>query len=91
MFGWPFDATIEKMRDAFSKETDPAKQKQIATDLQKYWVENPTHVNVGQWYQPAVMRTNIDGMLTAPGYWTVLKAATSKPESASSSAAPAAA
>ena len=52
MFGWPCDETIEKMRDEFAKETDPAKQKAIAEDLQKYWVDHPTHVNLGQWYSP---------------------------------------
>jgi peptide/nickel transport system substrate-binding protein len=75
MFGWPCDATIEKMRDQFAKETDPAKQKQIAMDLQKRWVEAPTHVNVGQWYQPSALRTNIDGMLVAPVpvFWNMTK------------------
>jgi len=29
-FGWPCDAEIEKLRDAYAKETDPAKQKEIA-------------------------------------------------------------
>ncbi len=52
MFGWPCDETIEKFRDQFAKETDPAKQKEIVENLQKYWVDNPTHVNVGQWYAP---------------------------------------
>jgi peptide/nickel transport system substrate-binding protein len=37
LFGWPCDETIEKLRDQFSKESDPAKQKQIAVELQKYW------------------------------------------------------
>jgi peptide/nickel transport system substrate-binding protein len=75
MFGWPCDPQIEKMRDAFSKESDPAKQKQIAIDLQKYWVEHPTHVNLGQWYQPAVQRTSLDGMMTAPVpvFWNMTK------------------
>jgi peptide/nickel transport system substrate-binding protein len=75
MFGWPCDATIEKMRDAYSKEPDPAKQKQIAIDLQKYWVEHPTHANLGQWYQPTAMRTTIDGMMTAPVpvFWNITK------------------
>ena len=75
MFGWPCDAEIEKLRDAFSKETDPAKQKQIALDLQKRWVEAPTHINVGQWYQPSAMRTNVDGMLVAPVpvFWNMTK------------------
>jgi peptide/nickel transport system substrate-binding protein len=75
MFGWPCDAEIEKLRDAYSKETDPAKQKQIAIDLQKRWVEAPTHVNIGQWYQPAALRSNIDGMMVAPApvFWNMTK------------------
>ncbi|HTR88372.1 MAG TPA: ABC transporter substrate-binding protein [Reyranella sp.] len=75
MFGWPCDETIEKLRDAFSKETDPAKQKQIVIELQKRWVEAPTHINVGQWYQPSAMRTNIDGALVAPVpvFWNITK------------------
>jgi peptide/nickel transport system substrate-binding protein len=75
MFGWPCDETIEKMRDQFSKETDPAKQKQIALDLQKYWASHPTHVPLGQWYAPIAMRTNVEGMLVAPApvFWNVSK------------------
>jgi peptide/nickel transport system substrate-binding protein len=75
MFGWPCDAEIEKMRDAFSKETDPAKQKQIAIDLQKHWVEAPTFVPLGQLYQPSALRTGIDGMVAAPAtvLWNITK------------------
>jgi peptide/nickel transport system substrate-binding protein len=75
MFGWPCDDVIEKLRDGYAKETDPAKQKQIAMDLQKRWVEAPTHINVGQWYQPSALRTNVDGMLVAPVpvFWNMSK------------------
>jgi peptide/nickel transport system substrate-binding protein len=75
MFGWPCDETIEKMRDQFAKETDPAKQKQIVVDLQKYWVEHPTHINVGQWYQPFALSTKIDGVMVAPVtvFWNMTK------------------
>ena len=75
LFGWPCDETIEKMRDSFAKETDPVKQKQIAIDLQKYWVDHPTHINLGQWVQPAALRTNLDGMLVAPVpvFWNMSK------------------
>jgi len=75
MFGWPCDETIEKMRDGYSKESDPAKQTQIAIDLQKYWVDHPTHANLGQWYQPSALRTNLDGMMVAPVpvFWNMTK------------------
>jgi peptide/nickel transport system substrate-binding protein len=75
MFGWPCDQTIEKMRDQFAKESDPAKQKQIAVELQKYWVDHPTHVVLGQWYQPVALRDVIDGMMVAPVpvFWNMTK------------------
>jgi len=75
MFGWPCDEKIEKMRDTFAKESDPEKQKQIAIDLQKYWVDHPTHINLGQWYQPAALRTNLEGSMVAPVtvFWNVTK------------------
>ena len=75
MFGWPCDEAIEKLRDQYSKELDPAKQKAIIEALQKRWVEAPTHVNVGQWYQPMAMRTNIDGSLISPVpvFWNITK------------------
>ncbi|MCC8430445.1 ABC transporter substrate-binding protein [Reyranella aquatilis] len=75
MFGWPCDAEIEKLRDQFSKETDPAKQLAIVEALQKRWVDYPTHINVGQWYAPLARRNNIDGNLTAPVpvFWNVTK------------------
>jgi peptide/nickel transport system substrate-binding protein len=75
MFGWPCDETIEKMRDQFAKETDPAKQKQIVVDLQKYWVEHPTHVNLGQWYQPFALSTKVEGVIVAPVtvFWNISK------------------
>ena len=75
MFGWPCDAEIEKFRDQFAKETDPAKQKEIVENLQKYWAEHPTHANLGQWYAPIARRNNVDGNLTAPApvFWNVTK------------------
>ncbi|HMJ99523.1 MAG TPA: ABC transporter substrate-binding protein, partial [Reyranella sp.] len=74
-YGWPCDAEIEKLRDAFARETDPVKQKQIAMELQKRWVEAPTFVDLGQLYQPSALRTNIDGMLAAPAtvFWNITK------------------
>ena len=75
LFGWPCDETIEKFRDAFAKESDPAKQKQVAIDLQKYWVDHPTHAILGQWYQPIALRKEIDGMMVAPAavFWNMTK------------------
>ncbi len=73
LFGWPCDETIEKLRDQFSKESDPARQKQIAVELQKYWVDHPTHVHLGEWYQPIALRADIEGVMIAPAtaFWNM--------------------
>ncbi len=60
------DAEIEKLRDAYAKEGDPAKQKAIAEAVQVRWAQNPSHIFLGQWYQPAAMRTRrIDGVVVS--------------------------
>jgi peptide/nickel transport system substrate-binding protein len=66
MFGWPCDKEIEKLRDDFARETDPAKQKAIVEALQKRVVEYPTHVHLGQWYNHGALRKNVKGVVAAP-------------------------
>jgi peptide/nickel transport system substrate-binding protein len=75
MFGWPCDEVTEKLRDQFARETDPGKQKDIAAAVQKRNTEFTTHVFLGQWYLPAAVRKNIEGILTtpAPVFWNVEK------------------
>lgn len=75
MFGWPCDEQTEKLRDQFARETDPAKQKEIAAAVQKRNAEFTTHLFLGQWYLPAAVRKNIEGILTtpAPVFWNVEK------------------
>ena len=74
-FGWPCDAEIEKLRDQFARESNPANQKAIVEALQKRWTQYPTHVHLGQWVAPAALRANIDGSLVAPVtvFWNVTK------------------
>ncbi len=75
LFGWPCDEKMEKLRDDFARETDPAKQKAIAEQVQLRYLEVPTHVHLGQWYRPVALRKNINGMLAAPVpvFWNVEK------------------
>src|SRR5215510_9029031 len=61
MFGWPCDADMEKLRDDFARETDPAKQKAIVEAAQVREAQVVTHIPLGQWYSGAVMRKNVDG------------------------------
>ncbi|MGE0768181.1 MAG: ABC transporter substrate-binding protein [Hyphomicrobiaceae bacterium] len=66
MFGWPCDTEMEKLRDDFAKATDLAKQKEIAAAVQKRFVEYPTHIPLGQWYNLGAMRNGVEGVIAAP-------------------------
>jgi len=66
LFGWPCDETMEKLRDQFARESDPAKQKVIAEAVQARNMEITAEIPVGEYLQPVAMRKNVKGMLTAP-------------------------
>jgi peptide/nickel transport system substrate-binding protein len=71
LFGWPCDKEIQSLRDQFAAEPDAAKQLAIAEKLQKRVAESPTHIHLGQWYQPTAMGANISGAPVSPVsvYW----------------------
>ncbi|HEY3066239.1 MAG TPA: ABC transporter substrate-binding protein [Methylomirabilota bacterium] len=73
MFGWPCDEQMEKLRDQFARETEPAKQKAVAEAVQVRLTEYPTHVPLGLWYQPIAARKNVQGVIEAPVpvFWNV--------------------
>ena len=75
MFGWPCDKDIEGLRDAFARETNPAKQKQLADQVQVRVTQYPTHVPLGQWYIAYALRKNVEGNLESPVtvFWNVTK------------------
>jgi peptide/nickel transport system substrate-binding protein len=75
MFGWPCDAEIEKLRDQFARETDPAKQKEIAVAVQLRELKVVTHIQLGQYNVPTGIRKTISGILPAPApvFWNVEK------------------
>jgi peptide/nickel transport system substrate-binding protein len=74
-FGWPCDEQIEQLRDQFARETDPAKQKALAEQIQARALEVGTHAYVGQWYQPLAFSNTLSGVLEgpAPFFWNVEK------------------
>ncbi len=73
LFGWPCDEKMEKLRDDFARETDPAKQKAIAEAVQVQASEMVSHIHLGQWYQPQATRKNVSGLLKAPVpvFWNI--------------------
>jgi peptide/nickel transport system substrate-binding protein len=75
MFGWPCDADLEKLRAAYARETDEAKRREIAQQVQYRVQQYPTYVQLGQFTQATAMRANVMGLLTAPAitFWNVEK------------------
>ncbi len=74
-FGWTEDAEIEKLRDQYARETDPAKQKALAIAVQKRAYEMVTYIPLGEYFQPTAHRSNIKGLLPSPAFllWNVEK------------------
>jgi peptide/nickel transport system substrate-binding protein len=75
MFGWPCDKELESLRDQYARETNPAQLKAIAEASQVRATQYPTHIPLGQGFQPVAMRKNVDGMIQAPVtvFWNVEK------------------
>jgi peptide/nickel transport system substrate-binding protein len=73
LFGWPCDAELEKLRDDFARETDPAKQKAIAEAVQVRAIETTPEIPVGEYVQPVAMRKNVKGFVIAPApvFWNI--------------------
>ena len=74
-FGWPCDAEIEKLRDAWTREADPKKQFAIIETLQRRMFEQVPYVTYGQWFQQLAYRSNVKGVITSPQryYWNIRK------------------
>jgi peptide/nickel transport system substrate-binding protein len=75
-FGWPCDQAIEKLRDAYAKEADPAKQKAIAEEVSvRLSAGYPTFAPLGQFTTPTAIRSDVTGLLSVPelALWNVEK------------------
>src|SRR5438132_897190 len=66
-FGWPTDAKIEQLIDAWFKAPDPAAQKKLAADIQvEAYTNNVPYVPTGQFVVPTAYRKNLEGVIVAP-------------------------
>jgi peptide/nickel transport system substrate-binding protein len=74
-FGWAKDDRIEQLRDAFARESDPARQKEIAAEIQKRAYELVFYIPTGMYRRPRAFRTNVKGLLIAPAtvFWNAEK------------------
>jgi len=76
LFGWPCDEEIQSLRDEFSREPDATAQLAIVEKIQQRVAESPTHVHLGQWYQPHAMTAKVSGapVSPVPVFWGYTKA-----------------
>lgn len=74
-FGWPSDPTLEDLRDGYARETDPARQKKLAADIQKRAYETLTHLPLGEYTANIAYRKNLTGILDGPVpfFWNIEK------------------
>jgi len=75
-FGWPEDAKIEAMRDAFARSSSPEEQKKIAGDIQTEVYDQVIYLPLGQWRGVSAWRKSLSGVLDGPAtpvFWNVDK------------------
>ena len=74
-FGWPTDTEIEALRQDFARETNPAKQKQLASQIQQKAMDSVTYIPIGQYLQFNAIRGNVTGFLPSPVtfFWNLAK------------------
>jgi peptide/nickel transport system substrate-binding protein len=75
-FGWPEDAKVEALRDAFVRASSPAEQKKIAADIQKEVYDQVIYIPLGQYLAPSAWRKSLTGVLGGPAtpvFWNVDK------------------
>src|SRR4051812_35264661 len=75
-FGWPEDAKLESMRDAYARSTSPDEQKKIAAEIQAYVLEQVIYIPLGQYKAPSAWRKSLSGVLDGPAtpvFWNIDK------------------
>ena len=74
-FGWYENAEMEKLRDQYARETDPAKQKAIVDQISKLGWETIPNLPLGQFFAVVVSPKTVKGILDgpAPYFWNIEK------------------
>ena len=75
LFGWPCDSDLEGLRDAYARETDPAKRRAIAEQVQLRAIEYGTHLPLGQWVSASGVGKSVTGIVESPVtvFWNIEK------------------
>jgi peptide/nickel transport system substrate-binding protein len=74
-FGWQNDTELEEIKKQFASAKTDAEKKKLADQAQLRAIETVTHVNLGQFNQPAAVRSNVSGIVPAGAhvYWNIKK------------------
>ncbi|MCX7364996.1 MAG: ABC transporter substrate-binding protein [Alphaproteobacteria bacterium] len=77
LFGWPCDARIEELRNAFAVAETDSERKRIATELQARAIEQVVYIPIGQWTVPLAYRSDrLEGIVPNTGLavlWNIRK------------------
>jgi peptide/nickel transport system substrate-binding protein len=74
--GWPDDAEMETLRDAYARAGSLEAQKKIATEIQARALDQVTYIPLGQYFAPSVWHKELTGLLDGPAtpvFWNVDK------------------
>jgi peptide/nickel transport system substrate-binding protein len=72
--GWPCDAKLEELRDAFARAPDAAKRQAIADEIQTRAMREGTHYPLGEWFGASAVSTRTSGWVRPPSataFWNV--------------------
>ena len=75
--GWPCDAKLEELRDAFAREGDAARRKEIAEEIQVRALQTGTHYPLGEWFGASAVSTRTSGWVKPPAamvFWNTVRA-----------------
>src|SRR5258708_37539485 len=74
-FGWPCDQEIERLRDAWTREADPTKQRQLLEAVHRKLYEEGVVFTYGQWFPPIAFRSNLTGVQSSSVrfFWNIKK------------------
>jgi peptide/nickel transport system substrate-binding protein len=75
-FGWPTDAKMEGLRDAWLDAPDLAAQQKICADMQSHAFEQVPFIPIGQWFYPTAFRNTVTDIVRGPNilHWNLKKA-----------------
>jgi peptide/nickel transport system substrate-binding protein len=68
LFGWPCDAKIEELRNAYAFAQTDEEKKKVARELQTRAIEQVVYIPFGQWSTPLAYRADrLEGIVPNTG------------------------